>query len=77
MDFYLFDRKDVIRHFEDLSILNGKKKISDCEELVMSENEKFVFQIAVLPKENCTVSLNKLYHRISGYAIVCISAWVL
>lgn len=56
MDFYLFDRKDVIRHFEDLSILNGKKKISDCEELVMSENEKFVFQIAVLPKENCTVS---------------------
>ena len=40
MDFYLFDRKDVIRHFEDLSILNGKKKISDCEELVMSENEK-------------------------------------
>ena len=56
MDFYLFDRSETIRHFDDLSILNGRKKISDCEELTMSEHEKFVFQIAVLPKESCTVN---------------------
>lgn len=49
MNLYLFDRTEKIIHFEELSILNGRKKIEDSVELTMSENEIFVFQIAVLP----------------------------
>lgn len=51
MDLYLFDRNEKIIHFDDLSILNEKSKLSGRAELIMSENEIFVFQLAVL--SNC------------------------
>lgn len=48
MELYLFDRTEKIIHFDDLSILNNKSKIDDAVTAVMSENEIFVFQLAVL-----------------------------
>lgn len=48
MKLYLFDRTEKIIHFDDLSILNEKRRIDDEISLVMSENEVFVFQIALL-----------------------------
>lgn len=48
MNLYLFDRSEKIIHFEDLSILNEKNKINSAAELIMSENEVFVFQVAAL-----------------------------
>ncbi len=48
MNLYLFDRSDKIIHFEDLSILNEKNKINSEAELIMSENEVFVFQLAAV-----------------------------
>jgi len=50
MNLYLFDRTEKIIHFDDLSILNGKKPLIDPVQLIMSENEVFVFQLAVLPE---------------------------
>lgn len=52
MDIYLFDRQETIIHFDDLSILNGRKKIENTIELDMSENEIFVFQLAVLSEND-------------------------
>lgn len=46
MDLYLFDRTEKIIHFDDLSILNGRCKIENFAETMMSENEIFVFQLA-------------------------------
>lgn len=37
-----------IIHFDDLSILEGKEPLVKAAELIMSENEVFVFQLAVL-----------------------------
>lgn len=48
MDLYLFDRTEKIIHFDDLSILNGREKIKNSVEVVMSENEVFVFQLAAV-----------------------------
>lgn len=48
MKLYLFDRTQTIIHFEDLSILDHHCEINNTAELSMSENEVFVFQIAVL-----------------------------
>lgn len=48
MNLYLFDRTEKIIHFDDLSILNGKEKIRNSAEVVMSENEVFVFQLAAV-----------------------------
>lgn len=48
MDLYLFDRMKKIIHFDDLSILNGREKIKNSAEVVMSENEVFVFQLVAL-----------------------------
>lgn len=48
MELYLFDRMEKIIHFDDLTILNGRKKLDGMAELIMSENEVFVFQLAVL-----------------------------
>lgn len=50
MDLYLFDRVEKIIHFDDLSILDDKHKIEDSAETIMSENEVFVFQLAVVSK---------------------------
>lgn len=48
MKLYLFDRTEKIIHFDDLSILEGKEPLVKAAELIMSENEVFVFQLAVL-----------------------------
>lgn len=48
MKLYLFDRSEKIIHFDDLSILNEKNRVEGTAELIMSENEVFVFQLAVL-----------------------------
>lgn len=50
MDLYLFDRVEKIIHFDDLSILDDKHKIDGLAEMIMSENEIFVFQLAVISK---------------------------
>lgn len=55
MKLYLFDRNEKIIHFDDLSILNDKDRIKDSAELVMSENEVFVFQLAVLCDSDDTI----------------------
>lgn len=55
MNLYLFDRNEKIIHFDDLSILNDKDRIKDSAELVMSENEVFVFQLAVLCDSDDTI----------------------
>lgn len=48
MDLYLFDRTEKIIHFDDLSILDDSRRIDASCEVVMSENEVFVIQLAVL-----------------------------
>lgn len=48
MRLYLFDRTEKIIHFDDLSILNKNTEIVDTAEVLMSENEVFVFQLALL-----------------------------
>ena len=48
MDLYLFDRVEKIIHFEDLSILDERHCVKNSAELIMSENEVFVFQLAVV-----------------------------
>lgn len=55
MDLYLFDRTDKIIHFDDLTILNSDRRIQDCIDLYMSENEIFVFQIAALSNSDDTI----------------------
>lgn len=52
MELYLFDRTEKIIHLDDLSILSGREKISDFVEVIMSENEVFVFQIAALSERD-------------------------
>lgn len=52
MKLYLFDRTEKIIHFDDLSILNNANEINGSAEMVMSENEVFVFQLAVLGKSD-------------------------
>lgn len=48
MNLYLFDRTEKIIHFDDFSILNGKNPLDKRTELIMSENEVFVFQLAAV-----------------------------
>ncbi len=48
MELYLFDRTQKIIHFDDLTILNDKSRINNLAELVMSENEIFVVQLALV-----------------------------
>lgn len=48
MRLYLFDREEKIIHFDDLTILDGKREIENEVQEIMSENEVFVFQIAVV-----------------------------
>lgn len=50
MDLYLFNRTEKIIHFDDLNILDGRHKINGSVMLTMSENEIFVFQLAVVSK---------------------------
>ncbi len=52
MKLYLFDRKEKIIHFDDLSILDSSRIINNTCRAVMSENEIFVFQIAVLSEKD-------------------------
>lgn len=56
MKLYLFDRTEKIIHFDDLSILNDSKKIDDFAEVLMSENEVFAFQLAVLCENNDVIN---------------------
>lgn len=51
----MFDRTEKIIHFEDLSILNGHQKIEKQAEVLMSENEIFVFQLALLSKQDDSI----------------------
>lgn len=48
MQLYLFDRTEKIIHFDDLSILDKRDKIDTYVQVEMSENEVFVFQLALL-----------------------------
>ncbi len=48
MKFYLFDRKDKIIHFDDLTQLTSERLIKDKFNFTMSQNEVYVLQIAVL-----------------------------
>lgn len=58
MELYLFDRTEKIIHFNDLSILNNNNRIDDFAEVLMSENEVFAFQLAVLCKnDDCIKSI--------------------
>ncbi len=52
MKLYLFDRKEKIIHFDDLSILDSSRIINNTCRAVMSENEIFVFQLAVLSEKD-------------------------
>lgn len=52
MELYIFDRLEKIIHFEDLSILDDHHRIDGLAEFMMSENEVFVFQLAVLSKKD-------------------------
>lgn len=56
MQLYLFDRKDKIIHFEDLSILKGAKKLDSTVQLTMSQNEVFVFQVAAVTNTNDVIT---------------------
>lgn len=58
MDLYLFDRVDKIIHFDDLSILNGKEKMSSCEKIKMSCNEAYVVQIGAV--SNCGETIKEI-----------------
>ena len=71
MEFYLFDRADKIIHFDDLSILNGAKKIEEKVKTVMSQNEVFVLQIAALGKKDDIVKDVKCVS--DGLDICCIN----
>ncbi len=70
MKFYLFDRKEKITQFEDLNILNNANKIHDFAEVTMSENEIFVFQIAVLSE--CDDIINRISTK-GELEITCIN----
>ncbi len=74
MEFYLFDRTDKIIHFDDLSILNGAKKIEEKVKTVMSQNEVFVLQIASLGKKDDIVKDVKCIS--DGLSICCINTEV-
>lgn len=56
MKLYLFDRKDRIIHFEDLSILKDAKKLDSTAELTMSQNEVFVFQLAAVSQKDDVIT---------------------
>lgn len=70
MELYLFDRTEKIIHFDDLTILNNENKISDSVKLSMSQNEIFVFQIALL--SDCDDVLENIDIS-SGPEISCIN----
>ncbi len=55
MDLYLFDRTEKIIHFDDLNILDDRHKVNGSVMLTMSENEVFVFQLAVVSQQNDTI----------------------
>lgn len=58
MELYLFDRTENIVHYDDLSVLTEERKIGESAEVKMSENEIFVFQLAVLsPVDDCIRSV--------------------
>lgn len=55
MQLFHFDRTEKIIHFEDLSILSDDRKIENSVNFVMSENEVFVFQIALVSDSDDTI----------------------
>lgn len=55
MKLYLFDRTYKIIHFDDLKILNNAKEIGNSVRTVMSQNEIFVLQVAVLSECDDTI----------------------
>lgn len=56
MNLYLFDRKDRIIHFEDLSILKKAKSLDNTVQLTMSQNEVFVFQLAAVSQKDDVIT---------------------
>ncbi len=72
MELYLFDRTEKIIHFDDLSILDEKRKIEDSAEVTMSENEVFVFQLAVLSKTDSVIE-DISYNGDKGIEVSCIN----
>lgn len=70
MKLYLFDRTENIIHYEDLSILDSKRRIENSAEVIMSENEVFVFQLALLP--DCDDVIEKISYT-GNIKISCIN----
>lgn len=70
MELYLFDRTENIIHYEDLSILDSKRRIENSVEVIMSENEVFVFQLALLP--DCDDVIEKISYT-GNIKISCIN----
>lgn len=71
MKFYLFDRKDKIIHFKDLSILQNKNPIEKSCDVTMSQNEVFVIQIAALSDSDTVI--NDIVFNSSGLNLQCIN----
>lgn len=70
MKLYLFDRTEKIIHFDDLTILNSKPEITQTVELSMSENEVFVFQLALLCEKDDVI---QTVSSLSDLDIICIN----
>ena len=70
MELYLFDRTTKIIHFDDLSILDSRHRIINQAQAVMSENEVFVFQLAVICDKDDIINEIKACY---GPDITCIN----
>ena len=70
MELYLFDRTTKIIHFDDLSILDSRHRIINQAQAVMSENEVFVFQLAVICDKDDIINETK---ACNGPEITCIN----
>lgn len=54
MKLYYIDRKTQIKHFTDLSILEGLSPVSE-QSLTVPASEDFVIQLAVLPEDEAVI----------------------
>lgn len=73
MDLYLFDRTDKIIHFEDLSILEEKEKISSSAKVKMSCNEAYVVQIAAVSNSNEIIKDISFYSKNNDIEAFCLN----
>ncbi len=55
MEFYLFDRKDKLIHFDDLSLCTPERLVQGKIDCTMSQNEVYVIQLAAVSREPDTL----------------------